>query len=160
MEPARTDGAAGDRLRRTSLQAIDRPGRTNRVVRPPRGLCVNDVIELRELRCSAIVGVLAEERDRAHPLVFDLDLVRPFEAAAINDDIAETTNYADVLSLTVRTATEGRYLLLETLAYRVAYEVLALDQEIDSVTVSVRKVRPPVAQDVASTGVRCTVHRP
>jgi 7,8-dihydroneopterin aldolase/epimerase/oxygenase len=121
---------------------------------------VNDVIELRELRCSAVVGVLAEERDRAQPLIFDLDLVRPFEAAAINDDIAETTNYADVLSLTVRTATEGRYLLLETLAYRVAYEVLALDPEIASVTVSVRKVRPPVAQDVASTGVRCTVHRP
>ena len=121
---------------------------------------MNDVIELRELRCSAVVGVLAEERDRAQPLIFDLDLVRPFEAAAINDDIAETTNYADVLSLTVRTATEGRYLLLETLAYRVAYDLLALDPEIDSVTVSVRKVRPPVTQDVASTGVRCTVHRP
>jgi dihydroneopterin aldolase len=121
---------------------------------------VNDVIELRELRCSAVVGVLAEERDRAQPLIFDLDLVRPFEEAAINDDIAETTNYADVLSLTVRTATEGRYLLLETLAYRVAYEVLALDDEIDSVTVSVRKTRPPVTEDVASLGVRCTVHRP
>jgi dihydroneopterin aldolase len=121
---------------------------------------VNDVIELRDLRCSAIVGVLAEERDRAQPLVFDVDLVRPFEAAAINDDIAETTNYADVLSLTVRTATEGRYLLLETLAHRVAYEVLALDDEIESVTVSVRKVRPPVVEDVASVGVRCTVHRP
>jgi len=103
---------------------------------------VNDVIELRELRCSAVVGVLAEERERAQPLVFDLELVRPFEEAALNDDIAETTNYADVLSLTCRTATEGRYLLLETLAYRVAYEVLALDEEIASVTVSVRKVRP------------------
>ncbi len=121
---------------------------------------MNDVIELRDLRCRAIVGVLAEERDRAQPLVFDLDLVRPFEEAAINDDIAETTNYADVLGLTVRTATEGRYLLLETLAYRVAYEVLALDAEISSVTVAVRKVRPPVVEDVASVGVRCTVHRP
>ena len=42
---------------------------------------MNDVIELRELRCSAIVGVLAEERERAQPLIFDLELVRPFEAA-------------------------------------------------------------------------------
>jgi dihydroneopterin aldolase len=121
---------------------------------------VNDVIELRELRCSAVVGVLAEERERAQPLVFNLELVRPFEEAAINDDIAETTNYADVLALTCRTAKEGRYLLLETLAYRVAYEVLALDEEIVSVTVSVRKVRPPVVEDVDSVGVRCTVHRP
>jgi dihydroneopterin aldolase len=120
---------------------------------------VNDVIELRELRCSAVVGVLAEERDRAQPLSFDLDLVRPFAEAAINDDIAETTNYADVLSLTMRVATEGRYLLLETLAYRVAYEILESDTEIDSVTVAVRKLRPPVVEDVASVGVRCTVHR-
>ncbi|MGB8195739.1 MAG: dihydroneopterin aldolase [Acidimicrobiales bacterium] len=121
---------------------------------------MNDVIELRELRCSAVIGVLAEERDRAQPLIFDLDLERPFEAAAINDDIAVTTNYADVLSLTVRTATEGRYLLLETLAYRVAYEILAFDEEIASVTVSVRKTRPPVVEDIASVGVRCTVQRP
>ena len=120
---------------------------------------MNDVIELRELRCSAVVGVLAEERDRAQPLVFDLDLVRPFEEAAISDDIAETTNYADVLALTTRVATEGRYLLVETLAYRVAYEILALDADIESVTVAVRKIRPPVVEDVASVGVRCTVHR-
>jgi 7,8-dihydroneopterin aldolase/epimerase/oxygenase len=120
---------------------------------------VNDVIELRELRVSAIVGVLAEERTRTQPLVFDLDLVRPFEVAAINDDIAGTTNYADVLALTSRTATEGRYLLLETLAYRVAHEILTFDEEIASVTVAVRKVRPPVAEDVSSVGVRCTVAR-
>ena len=96
---------------------------------------MNDVIELRELRVSAIVGVLAEERTRAQPLVFDLDMERPFEVAAINDDITETTNYADILTLTSRTASEGRYLLLETLAYRVAYEILAFDEEIASVTV-------------------------
>ena len=97
---------------------------------------MNDVIELRELRCSAIVGVLAEERERAQPLVFDLDLVRPFEEAAINDDIAETTNYADVLGAH-RSAPRPRVAtcLLETLAYRVAYEVLAFDEEIASVTV-------------------------
>lgn len=120
---------------------------------------MNDVIELRELRCSAVVGVLAEERNRPQPLIFDLEFVRPFEEAAINDDITETTNYADVLTLTIRTATEGRYLLLETLAYRVAYEILALDGEIVSVTVSVRKTRPPVVEDVAAVGVRCTVAR-
>jgi dihydroneopterin aldolase len=120
---------------------------------------VNDVIELRELRVSAIVGVLAEERTRAQPLVFDLELVRPFEEAAFNDDITETTNYADVLTLTSRTAADGRYLLLETLAYRVAHEILAFDEEIASVTVAVRKVRPPVVEDVSSVGVRCTVAR-
>lgn len=121
---------------------------------------MNDVIELRELRCSAIVGVLNEERDRPQPLIFDIDLVRSFEEAAINDDLNETTNYADVLTIATRIATQGRYALLETLAYRVAYEVLDFDKEIESVTIAVRKVRPPVIEDVSSVGVRCTARRP
>ena len=121
---------------------------------------MSDVIELRELRCSAIVGVLAEERERLQPLVFDLDIERPFEAAAMNDDVIVTTDYASLLSLTTRIATEGRFLLLETLAYRVAHEIFSYDDEITSVSVAVRKVRPPVPEDVASVGVRCTVRRP
>jgi dihydroneopterin aldolase len=51
-------------------------------------------------------------------------------------------------------------LLLETLAYRVAREILSYDEGIASVTVAVRKLRPPVAEDVATVGVRCTVTRP
>jgi len=81
---------------------------------------VKDVIELRELRVDAIVGVLERERRRAQPLAFDIDLHRPFAAAAKSDDLAKTTNYAAVLKLTTKVAVEGKFLLLETLATRVA----------------------------------------
>jgi len=121
---------------------------------------VSDVIELRELRVSAVVGVLSEERDRPQPLAFDIDIERPMEAAAMNDDLCETTNYAELLSLTTTVARDGAFLLLETLAYRVARELLAFDDDIISVTVAVRKLHPPVAEDVATVGVRCTVSRP
>jgi FolB domain-containing protein len=121
---------------------------------------VSDVIELRELRCSAVVGVLPEERERAQPLVFDIDMARPFDEAAARDDISATTNYAAVLTLVVKVATDGKFLLLETLARRVAEEILALDGAVTSATVAVRKVRPPVPEDVASVGVRCSVQRP
>lgn len=119
-----------------------------------------DVIELRELRCAAVVGVLREERERPQPLAFDLDIERPFEEAALNDDLSETTNYAEVLSLVSDVARDGAFLLLETLAYRVAREVLAFDGAVTAVTVAVRKLRPPVEEDVATVGVRCTVRRP
>ncbi len=121
---------------------------------------MSDWIELRGLRCSAVVGVLLEERERPQPLEFDIDVERDFEGAALNDDIAETTNYASILSLTTAVATEGHFLLLESLSYRVAREILASDEEIDSVTVAVRKLRPPVPEDVATVGVRCTLRRP
>jgi dihydroneopterin aldolase len=120
---------------------------------------VSDVIELRELRLSAVVGVLLEERERAQPLALDLDVYRPFEEASMSDDLSETTDYAAVLEIAARVAHQGEFLLLETLAYRVAREVLAFDEGIESVTVAVRKLRPPVALDVATAGVRCSVSR-
>ena len=123
-------------------------------------LPVTDVIELRELRVSAVVGVLSEERGRAQPLAFDIDIERPMEEAAMNDDLAETTNYAEILRLTATVARDGAFLLLETLAYRVAREILSFDDAIASVTVAVRKLHPPVAEDVATVGVRCTLSRP
>ena len=46
----------------------------------------------------------------------------------MNDDLAETTNYADgAQPSTTKVAHDGAFLLLETLAYRVAREILAFD---------------------------------
>jgi 7,8-dihydroneopterin aldolase/epimerase/oxygenase len=120
---------------------------------------MSDVIELRGLRVSAIVGVLAEEREREQPLELDISFQRPFEQASMNDDLTVTTNYAAVITITEQIVREGKFLLLETLVYRVAHEILAYDAEIEEVTVSVRKLRPPVPQDIATVGVRTTVAR-
>jgi dihydroneopterin aldolase len=51
-----------------------------------------------------------------------------------------------------------RHRLLERMATRIAEEVLAVDPRIDAVTVTVRKLRPPVPVDLASAGV--TISRP
>ncbi len=117
------------------------------------------VIELRDLRCSAVVGVLEHEREIAQPLSFDLDLTRNIESAALNDDLSATTNYAEVLARVVSVTSEGQFLLLETLAYRVALEVLAYDAEIERVVVRAKKLRPPVPEDVATVGVRVELDR-
>ena len=120
---------------------------------------MSDVVELRGLRVSALVGVLAEEREREQPVVVDIDFERPFDSAAATDDLARTTNYADVLTLVQSVIVEGHFFLLETLARRVAQAVLDFDHAIESVWVRAHKVRPPVPQDVASIGVSCTLRR-
>lgn len=120
---------------------------------------MSDVIELRGLRVNAIVGVLAEEREREQPLVLDIDFERPFRDAAASDDLLGTTNYADVLALAQTIIVEGHFLLLETVVHRVAQAVLDFDHAIDWVKVRAHKVRPPVPQDVASLGVSCTLQR-
>jgi 7,8-dihydroneopterin aldolase/epimerase/oxygenase len=120
---------------------------------------VSDVIEIRGLSVLAIVGVLAEERERAQPVELDLDIARPLEAAALNDDVTVTTNYAQVATVAANLVREGRFLLLETLVYQVGHAVLNLDREITSVMVAARKTRPPVDEHVESVGVRITLHR-
>lgn len=120
---------------------------------------MSDVIELRGLRVSAIVGVLPEEREREQPVLVDIDIERPFRDAADGDDLAATTNYADVLVLAQRIITDGHYLLLETLVHRVAAAVLELDPAIELVRVRAHKLRPPVPYDVATVGVSCTRRR-
>jgi dihydroneopterin aldolase len=51
--------------------------------------------------------------------------------------------------------TTERFTLLERLATRIAEVVLAVDG-VDEVTVAVRKLRPPVPQQLDTSGVRIT----
>lgn len=113
----------------------------------------DDRIELRGLRLSGIVGVLPEEQARAQPLELDLDLVRSLAHAGRSDDLADTVDYGAVCDLVERVVADGRPQLLEHLAERVAAEVLALGG-VDEVVVAVRKLRPPVPQALATSGVR------
>jgi len=56
-----------------------------------------------------------------------------------------------------RVVTGEHHVLLERLAQRIAEEAMAAATvPVASVTVSVRKLRPPVPVDLASAGVRIT----
>ena len=115
-----------------------------------------DRIELRGLRLSGIVGVLAEERTRAQPLEFDLDLFVDMGAAASSDDLADTVDYGAVCGLVGSTVADLRPQPLERLAAEVAEALLGLDGRIATARVAVRKLRPPVPQMLESSGVVVT----
>jgi 7,8-dihydroneopterin aldolase/epimerase/oxygenase len=114
-----------------------------------------DHIELRGLRLSGICGALPEERDRAQPLEIDLDVHADLGPAGRSDDLADTVNYAAVVDAVEAVVRGGRPYLLEHLASEIAGAVLALDG-VEGVTVGVRKLRPPVPQHLATSGVRIT----
>jgi 7,8-dihydroneopterin aldolase/epimerase/oxygenase len=117
-----------------------------------------DVIELRGLRALGLCGVLPEERERRQPLEVDLD-VKADLARAVDDDMLEhTIDYGAVCEIVERVITEETFALLERLAGRIA-EVVLNDQRVEAVQVSVRKLRPPVAQQLDTAGVRITRSR-
>lgn len=121
-------------------------------------LTSSDRIELRGLTALGVCGALPEEQDRAQPLEVDLDIEADLTTAGESDDVDETVDYGAVCELVERVITTERFGLLERLAARIA-ELILSDDRVLGVTVTVRKLRPPVAQIMATSGVRITRRR-
>ena len=117
---------------------------------------MEDRIEVRGLRVEGVHGVLPEEHLRPQPFEVDLDLYVDTSAAASSDALDATADYGVAIDAAVAVITGPPRQLLESLAGAIAERVLA-DRRIEAVTVRLRKLAPPLAVPVASTGVR--VHR-
>jgi 7,8-dihydroneopterin aldolase/epimerase/oxygenase len=112
-----------------------------------------DRIELHRLRAVGTHGALPEEQDRAQPFEVDVELDVDLGAAGRSDALADTVDYGELASRVAAVVTDERHTLLERLAQRIAETALA-DPRVESVTVTVRKLRPPVPVDLASAAVR------
>jgi dihydroneopterin aldolase len=120
---------------------------------------VADRIELRGLRAVGLHGASPEERKQAQPFEVDVTIEVDLRSPGRSDDLDDTIDYAAVTEAVAHEITGPHAELLEHLADRIAAKVL--DQTADratSVTVTVRKLRPPVPYDLASAAV--TITRP
>ena len=112
-----------------------------------------DVIALRGHRVLAYCGALPEEQERRQPFEIDLDIEADLSTAGISDVLSDTIDYGAIAAAVDDAIVGGRFVLIERVAQVVADVVLAHPQAT-AVTVEVRKVRPPVPQDLATSGVR------
>ena len=118
-----------------------------------------DVIELRGLRALGRHGCLPEEKERHQPFEVDLDVHLDLAAAGRSDALGDTLDYGAVANQVAAVVAGPPAHLLERVAEQIAAAVLA-DARVTSVTVAVRKLRPPVPVDLATAGVRITRRRP
>lgn len=104
-------------------------------------------------------GHLPEEKVLGQRFVLDVSLVVDMAAAAANDDLHATVNYAAVYS-ECRDIVEGQPLrLLETLADRVLTRVLEVFPTVESVQVVVKKPSVPIAGALDYVAVEATRSR-
>ena len=116
----------------------------------------DDRVELRGLRVMALCGVLPEERARRQPFEIDVDVFADLSRAGGTDALDDTVDYGALCARIDALAVDEQYFLLEKFAGRVAEVVLATPL-VEAVTVTVRKLRPPVPQHLSTSGVR--IHR-
>jgi dihydroneopterin aldolase len=113
-----------------------------------------DRIEIRDLRVVGVHGVLPEERERAQPFSLDIVAWVDMVAAQQSDALPDTVDYGALAQVAADVVSQRSYRLLEALAGRLAEALLISDARLTAVELTVRKLRPPLALDVASTGVR------
>jgi dihydroneopterin aldolase/2-amino-4-hydroxy-6-hydroxymethyldihydropteridine diphosphokinase len=138
------------------------PERADRCVpeRPDRGVPERpDRIELRGLRALGCHGALPGEQDNPQPFEIDLDVECDLARAGVTDGLADTVDYGALAAAAARVVADERWTLLERLAQRVAEDVIGSDPRIRAVTLTIRKLRPPVPVDLRSAGVRVTRRR-
>jgi dihydroneopterin aldolase len=115
---------------------------------------VTDRIELRGMRFDGRHGVLPEEATEAQPFDVDVVLELDLAAAGTTDDLAGTIDYGDVFRRARAVVEQGPHVaLIETLAERIAADVLAAHPAVAAVTVRVRKPRAPLPGVFAWAGV-------
>lgn len=114
-----------------------------------------DAILLQGLQLMAICGALPEEKVRAQPFTFDIEVFADLSAAGASDELDDTIDYGGLTDAICAEVTTNEFTLMEHLVQRVADVVLA-DERVQAVTVSVAKDRPPVPHPLATSGVRIT----
>ncbi|HEX7520462.1 MAG TPA: dihydroneopterin aldolase [Acidimicrobiia bacterium] len=112
-----------------------------------------DTIAIAGLRELGIHGVLPEEQARPQPFEVDVELHVDLSAAGKSDRLDDTVDYSAVAEAVSRVVKSERYQLLERLATRIA-EVCRADPRVKGVTVTVRKLHPPVRAMLDHVAVR------
>jgi 7,8-dihydroneopterin aldolase/epimerase/oxygenase len=102
---------------------------------------VPDIVSIRGLSVSAVIGAYDWERDIEQTLVFSVDMAADVGRAAASDELADTVNYAAVAQAIVTVVRDGKFRLIETAAERVAERLLA-EHGLTWLRVEVVKPRP------------------
>lgn len=117
-----------------------------------------DVINLTGLKSYGYHGLLPEEKQMGQVFVVDVSLVLNVSFASLQDCIEQTVDYAEVAEIIVTHVTGEPCSLIETLAQRIAVDLLNY-KRLASVVVTVHKPQAPLLVLFDDVSVTVELHR-
>ena len=108
---------------------------------------VTDIVSIRDLRVSTVIGVYDWERETEQALTFSVDMATDVARAAARDDLRDALDYSAVVDTVKCVVIEGKFQLIETAAERVAQRLIA-DHGLTWVRVQV--VKPITSEGYAA----------
>jgi 7,8-dihydroneopterin aldolase/epimerase/oxygenase len=103
-----------------------------------------DRITVEGIEFHGFHGVPAAEREIGHRYRVDLHMELDLRPSAAADDVALTVDYGEAARVVIGIGTDPSVRLVETLAERMAAELLERFPLIDAVEIRVAKIHPPV----------------
>jgi dihydroneopterin aldolase len=100
-------------------------------------------------------GVTAAEKETGRMFEIDCEMTVDLDGAGRSDRLADTVDYEKVFRLIKETVEGKAFSLLEGLAQRLAARLIK-SFEVDSVTLRVRKMNPPIAGHIRHVEVELT----
>ncbi len=99
-----------------------------------------DIIFLRELKVTTLIGIYEWEKRVPQTLQLDLDIALPDSCACQTDHISDTLDYAEVAQHIQTVLSKGHFSLLEVLAEHIA-QIILKDFNAPWVKISVAKLQ-------------------
>lgn len=110
-----------------------------------------DIVFIQDLRVETTIGIYDWERKIKQTLAFDLEMGTDIRPAAADDDIDKTLNYKAVAKSITDYVEASEFLLVETLAEKVAELVMS---EFDVPWLSMTLHKPGAVTGSKSVGVK------
>ncbi len=120
---------------------------------------MNDRIILKGIQFYGYHGVPDAEQQTGHRYEVDLVMEVDVSDAAASDDVTQTVDYGAVAVEVIRVGTGRQYRLIESLAGEVVERILESQPRVAAVTVTVKKLLPPVPGVVEYAAVEMTRRR-
>jgi len=105
---------------------------------------LTNIIRIKNAQFYAYHGALKEEQNIGGKFEIDVDVYTDFSEAAKQDNLQLTTNYHEIYKFLDKIIHSHNYYLIETIATKIADEVLEHFGGIDKIIVKVRKRSVPV----------------
>ncbi len=105
---------------------------------------LSNIIRIKNAQFYAYHGALEEEQNIGGKFEVDVDIHTDFSKAAENDELQLTINYHEVYKYLDKIIHSHKYYLIETIAQKIANEVITHFSGINKIIVKVRKRSVPV----------------
>jgi dihydroneopterin aldolase len=112
------------------------------------------VINIESVRVFGRHGLSDEERSRPQPFEVDLKVTLAGDEGVWSDEITDTIDYDSIVSIAVDTVENTQCKLIEHLAGLIGRIIMdEYRDKVESISVTVRKLHPPMIYHVGSVGV-------